>query len=45
MPDIVAIPVGAFADPSFPKPRVSVYESRRHAWVITPQGDDIEHID
>ena len=45
LPDIVAVPVGAFADPIFPKPRVSVYESRKHAWVITPQGDDIEHID
>jgi hypothetical protein len=31
--DAVAVPVGAFADPSFPAPRVSVWESRRHAWV------------
>src|SRR6478672_567504 len=27
-PDLVAVPVGAFADPSFPAPTVSVYESR-----------------
>lgn len=32
-PDLVAVPVGAFADPSFPAPGVSVWESRRHAWV------------
>jgi len=42
-PDLIAIPVGAFADPSFPGPRVSVYESRRHPWVAVP--DDIEHFD
>ena len=35
-PDIVAIPVGAFADPAFPAPEVSVYGSRRHAWVGLP---------
>ena len=29
----VAIPVGAFADPSFPAPSVSVYEERMHPWV------------
>jgi hypothetical protein len=32
-PDIVAVPVGAFADPSFPAPTVSVWEKRRHQWV------------
>ena len=33
-PGLVAIPVGAFADLSFPPPTVSVYhESRRHKWV------------
>jgi hypothetical protein len=32
----VTIPVGAFADPSFPTPSVSVYESRKHLWVIPP---------
>lgn len=37
-PDIVAIPVGGFADPSFPPPMVSVYESRRHPWVRMPEG-------
>lgn len=32
-PDEIAIPVGAFADPDFPAPQVSVYEERKHAWV------------
>jgi hypothetical protein len=35
-PDLIAVPVGAFADPSFPAPTASVYESRRHAWVGLP---------
>jgi hypothetical protein len=35
-PDFLAIPIGAFADPGFPAPRVSVYESRKHAWVVPP---------
>jgi hypothetical protein len=39
-PGVVAIPVGVFADPDFPPPWVSVYESRRHAWVQMPEGID-----
>ena len=39
-PDAVAIAVGAFADPSFPAPTVSVYEDRRHEWVTLPEGVD-----
>ena len=35
-PDLVAIPVGAFADPGFPPPAFSVWESRRHGWVVAP---------
>jgi hypothetical protein len=34
--EFVAIPVGAFADPTFPAPSVSVYEERMHAWVVPP---------
>lgn len=40
--DHIAIPVGAFADPTFPGPIFSVYEDRMHAWVKMP--DDVEHI-
>ena len=35
-PDVVAVPVGAFADPSFPSPSFSVWETRKHAWVTMP---------
>ena len=41
--DFVTIPVGAFAEPGFPAPMVSVYESRKHGWVIPPA--DAEHYD
>jgi len=34
----VSVAVGAFADPSFPAPQVSVYECRRHSWVTLPAG-------
>ena len=43
-PDLTAIAIGAFADPTFPAPSVSVYESRKHPWV-TIKGDGIEHYD
>jgi hypothetical protein len=35
-PEFVAIPVGVLADPEFPEPTVSVWESRRHPWVSVP---------
>ena len=34
----IAIPVGAFADPDFPAPTISVYEERRHPWVSVPEN-------
>jgi hypothetical protein len=40
LPGLIAVPVGAFADPSFPPPKFSVYEERRHPWVAVT-GDDI----
>ena len=36
--DLIAVPIGAFADPAFPPPTVSVWESRRHPWVAVPAG-------
>jgi hypothetical protein len=42
MAGAIAIPVGAFADPTFPSPTYSVYEERMHSWVSMPAG--IEHI-
>ena len=42
-PDVVAVPIGAFADPNFPPPRVSVYESRKHPWLAITA--EMEHHD
>jgi hypothetical protein len=39
--DKVSIAVGAFADPSFPAPAVSIYDSRRHPWVQLPSGTKV----
>ena len=39
---LIAIPVGAFADPAFPAPRFSVWEERKHDWVAI-LGDEVEH--
>ena len=42
-PEVIAIPIGAFADPDFsPHPAFSVYENRKHRWVEI-RGDDVEH--
>jgi hypothetical protein len=32
--EVIAVPIGAFADPSFPSPTVSVYDERKHRWVV-----------
>jgi hypothetical protein len=32
-PDVMAVAVGAFADPAFPAPIRSIYEDRAHPWV------------
>ena len=32
LPDVVSVAVGAFADPTFPAPQYSVYETRKHPW-------------
>ncbi|MDX1554758.1 MAG: GFA family protein [Xanthomonadales bacterium] len=42
-PALYGIPVGCFADPDFPPPRVSVYETHKHGWVNLP--DHIQHIE
>jgi hypothetical protein len=36
VPDAITVAIGAFADPTFPPPTVSVYGSRRHPWVSLP---------
>lgn len=42
-PDLIAVTLGSFADPSFPPPRFSVYEERKHAWVAFNEIAPIEH--
>jgi hypothetical protein len=38
-PELIAIPVGALADPAFPGPTAVVYEDRRHPWAdVTPRS-------
>jgi hypothetical protein len=37
-PDLIVVSVGAFADPSFPPPTESGYDSRRHPWVRLPDS-------
>ena len=43
-PELVAVAVGAFADPSFAQPEYSVYEGRKHSWVAI-NGQGIDHYD
>ena len=43
-PGVIAVPLGAFADPTFPPPRFSVWEERKHAWVAV-LGEEVEHSD
>ena len=37
-PDLVVVSVGSFADPTFPPPTESGYDSRRHPWVELPES-------
>ena len=41
----VSVAVGGFADPSFPPPRASVYNRRRHPWVQLPPGVTVYDMD
>jgi hypothetical protein len=42
-PDVVAVPGGAFADPTFPPPIRSIYESRQYPWLTITA--EMEHHD
>jgi hypothetical protein len=37
-PDLIVVSVGSFADPAFPPPTESGYDSRRHPWVGLPDS-------
>ncbi len=41
-PGLIAVPLGAFADPAFPPPSHSVYEHRKHPWTAV-LGEHVEH--
>ncbi|WP_374514208.1 GFA family protein [Brevundimonas sp.] len=43
-PNLLAIPLGAFADPGFPPPQFSVWEKRKHPWTAV-LGDEVRHSD
>ena len=43
-PGFVYVAVGAFADPAFPPPRVSVYGERQHPWAMAAGELPLEHI-
>lgn len=36
-PEFIAIPTGAFGDPTLGAPSVCVYENRKHPWVKLPE--------
>lgn len=42
--EMMAVPIGRFADPAFPEPQYSVYEARKHGWVAIA-GAATEHYD
>jgi hypothetical protein len=42
-PDFTYVAIGAFADPSFPPPSVSVYEERQHPWTRAIADLPMEH--
>ena len=44
VPDQVRVAVGAFADPGFPAPRISIYEDRAHVWVFDAGGLSLDRI-
>jgi hypothetical protein len=43
-PDLIAITVGSLADPTFPPPKFSVYEARKHIWFQFAPGHSPEHM-
>lgn len=43
LPGFVTVAVGAFADPTFPPPHVSVYEERKHPWALARDQLPMEH--
>lgn len=42
-PDIIAVPLGAFAAQEFPDPTYSIYECRKHSWVSVIGDTTVHH--
>lgn len=42
-PDLIAVATGMFGDPSFPAPRIAVYEASQHPWTQHIAGHPMEH--
>lgn len=42
-PELIAVALGMFADPSYPAPKVSVWESSRHVWTEHIADLGLEH--
>jgi hypothetical protein len=45
LPGFIAVPLGAFGDPSFGVPVVSIYEARRYPWAQIATDGELEHMD
>jgi hypothetical protein len=43
-PGMVSVPVGGFADPSFPEPKISVYEERCPDWLRVTTSAPIDRL-
>ena len=44
-PGLIAVAVGTFADPSFEKPSLSVWERMQHPWTKAIDAQRIEHLE
>ena len=42
LPGVIAIPLGAFDNPRVFTPTISVFENRKHDWLVI-SGEDVEH--
>jgi hypothetical protein len=43
-PDLIAVALGMFADPQYPPPKISVWESTRHPWTECVANLSMEHL-
>ena len=41
----IGVKIGAFADPTFPPPKISGFEAYRHPWALKTADLPMEHVD